>query len=91
MTDMLDRNAEQTPWFLRGNYAPVFDEVTDTNLSVTGSIPSGLSGLYVRNGSNPKTARPDTGSSATAWCTACVSKEGERSGTATGTCALRST
>jgi len=54
MTDMLDRNAEQTPWFLRGNYAPVFDEVTDTNLSVTGSIPSGLSGLYVRNGSNPK-------------------------------------
>ena len=54
MTDMLDRDAEKTPWFLRGNYAPVFDEVTDTNLSVTGSIPTSLSGLYVRNGSNPK-------------------------------------
>jgi carotenoid cleavage dioxygenase-like enzyme len=54
MTDILDRDAEKTPWFLRGNYAPVFDEVTDTNLSVTGSIPTSLSGLYVRNGSNPK-------------------------------------
>ncbi|MBJ7425568.1 MAG: carotenoid oxygenase family protein, partial [Ilumatobacteraceae bacterium] len=55
MTDMLDNPAaEKTPWFLAGNYAPVFNEVTDTNLRVTGSIPKSLSGLYVRNGSNPK-------------------------------------
>ncbi len=54
MTDMIERNTEPTPWFLRGNYAPVFDEVTDTNLKVTGAIPKSLQGLYVRNGSNPK-------------------------------------
>ena len=54
MTDMIDRDSEKTPWFLRGNYAPVFNEITDTNLRVTGSIPKSLSGLYVRNGSNPK-------------------------------------
>ncbi len=53
MTDMLE-GTSQTPWFLRGNYGPVFDELTDTNLKVTGSIPKSLSGLYVRNGSNPK-------------------------------------
>ena len=33
------------PWFLNGNYAPVQDELTDTNLKVTGSIPKELSGL----------------------------------------------
>ena len=54
MTDMIDRDSEKTPWFLRGNYAPVLNEITDTNLRVTGSIPKSLSGLYVRNGSNPK-------------------------------------
>jgi len=54
MTDMIDRDSEKTPWFLKGNYAPVFNEITDTNLRVTGSIPKSLSGLYVRNGSNPK-------------------------------------
>jgi len=51
MTDTID---DKKPWFLAGNYAPVRDEVTDTNLRVTGSIPPSLSGLYVRNGSNPK-------------------------------------
>ncbi len=28
-----------TPWYLEGNFGPVFDEVTDVNLRVTGSIP----------------------------------------------------
>ena len=31
----------------------VFDEVTDVNLRVTGSIPPSLSGRYLRTGSNP--------------------------------------
>jgi carotenoid cleavage dioxygenase len=54
MTDIID---EKKPWFLAGNYAPVFDEITDTNLRVTGTIPKVLSGTYVRNGSNPKDGR----------------------------------
>jgi carotenoid cleavage dioxygenase len=45
---------ETTPWHLQGNYAPVMDELTETQLEVTGAIPPELTGLYVRNGSNPK-------------------------------------
>jgi carotenoid cleavage dioxygenase len=41
------------PWFLRGNFAPVPDEAELTGLHVRGSLPKELSGLYVRNGSNP--------------------------------------
>ena len=56
MTDTLNDRATdgRRPWFLRGNYAPVSNEVTDTNLRVTGSIPKSLNGMYLRNGSNPK-------------------------------------
>lgn len=39
--------------FLSGNLAPVFEEVTETNLRVTGTIPPQLDGRYVRNGPNP--------------------------------------
>jgi len=53
MTDLIE-NTERKPWFLNGNYGPVFDELTTTDLKVTGSIPKALSGMYVRNGSNPK-------------------------------------
>ena len=42
-----------TPWYLDGNFGPVFDEVTDVDLRVTGSIPPSLSGRYLRTGSNP--------------------------------------
>jgi carotenoid cleavage dioxygenase-like enzyme len=42
------------PWHLSGNYAPVPDEITETNLQVTGTIPRELRGLYVRNTPNPK-------------------------------------
>ena len=41
------------PYWEQGNFAAVTDEVTETALEVTGAIPSSLSGLYVRNGSNP--------------------------------------
>jgi carotenoid cleavage dioxygenase len=43
-----------TPWWLQGNFAPVTKEVEATALKVHGELPAALSGLYVRNGSNPK-------------------------------------
>ncbi len=39
-------------YWRQGAFAPVAEESTVTDLRVTGTIPSGLSGLYVRNGSN---------------------------------------
>ena len=42
-----------SPW-LTGNYAPVTEEVTAADLPVTGTIPDGLDGRYVRNGPNPR-------------------------------------
>ncbi len=47
----------KVPWHLRGNYAPVTEEVTVTDLRVSGAIPSSLSGLFVRNGANPKSGK----------------------------------
>ncbi|MGI9623718.1 MAG: carotenoid oxygenase family protein [Acidimicrobiales bacterium] len=43
------------PWHLTGNRAPVFDEVTLTELEVKGAIPTDLRGRYFRNGANPQT------------------------------------
>jgi len=45
----------QTPFHLSGNFAPIFEEYTDLNLEVTGSIPPELNGRFFRNGSNPQT------------------------------------
>jgi len=39
--------------YLEGNYAPVADEVTAFDLAIVGSMPSELSGRYLRNGPNP--------------------------------------
>jgi carotenoid cleavage dioxygenase-like enzyme len=44
------------PPYLAGNYAPVTDELTTQELPVTGSIPAGLTGWYLRNGPNPRDA-----------------------------------
>lgn len=44
--------------FLSGNFAPVHDEVTITDLDVTGTIPDYLDGRYLRIGPNPLRA-PD--------------------------------
>ena len=41
---------------LLGNFAPVPDELTVTELSVTGSVPPELTGWYLRNGPNPREA-----------------------------------
>ena len=45
------------PWWLQGNFAPVFDELETADLEVVGSIPSALAGRYVRNGSNPSSGQ----------------------------------
>jgi len=45
--------ARKPPFFMRGNYAPVADEVTLDRLEVEGRIPDVLNGVYLRNGPNP--------------------------------------
>jgi carotenoid cleavage dioxygenase-like enzyme len=49
----------EVPWHLSGNNAPVFDEVTATNLEVKGTIPPELNGRYFRNGANPQSGTSD--------------------------------
>ncbi|MEE2704305.1 MAG: carotenoid oxygenase family protein [Myxococcota bacterium] len=45
--------ADEKPFHLQGNFAPVEDEITAHDLEVEGAIPPELEGLYVRNGANP--------------------------------------
>ena len=47
--------ADEKPFHLRGNYAPVSEELTTFDLPLEGALPPELSGLYVRNGANPVT------------------------------------
>jgi len=42
--------------FLSGLLTPVTDERDDRNLEVTGQLPAGLQGMFVRNGPNPQFA-----------------------------------
>ena len=51
---IIETTPQTLPWHLRGNWAPVVNEVTDNALVVEGSIPPELDGLYVRTGPNPK-------------------------------------
>jgi carotenoid cleavage dioxygenase-like enzyme len=44
------------PFYQRGNFAPVPDELTDFDLQVEGTIPQELDGWYLRNGPNPREA-----------------------------------
>ena len=46
---------EPAPWHLRGNWAPIHEELTDTALRVDGAIPTELEGVYIRTGPNPAT------------------------------------
>jgi carotenoid cleavage dioxygenase len=41
--------------YLEGNFAPVMQEVTATELPVVGQLPESLCGRYLRNGPNPLT------------------------------------
>jgi carotenoid cleavage dioxygenase-like enzyme len=42
------------PFYHEGNYAPVMHEVTAESLALKGAVPRELSGLYLRNGPNPR-------------------------------------
>jgi len=44
--------------FLTGIHAPMTEELTLTDLAVTGTIPAGLNGRYMRIGPNPVAADP---------------------------------
>lgn len=50
---------EELPWHLRGNWAPVQDELTVADLRVAGEIPRELNGIYIRNGMNPRSGWSD--------------------------------
>ena len=39
--------------YLEGNYAPVAEEITATDLEIIGELPKELNGRYLRNGANP--------------------------------------
>jgi carotenoid cleavage dioxygenase len=52
------RRGVTTNRYLEGNFGPVHEELTVTDLPVTGTLPSELSGRYLRIGPNPVTA-PD--------------------------------
>ena len=45
----------ETPFHLQGNFAPVREEVTGTDLPIEGALPPELTGLYVRQSANPVT------------------------------------
>ncbi|MBY9066210.1 carotenoid oxygenase family protein [Hyphomonas sp. WL0036] len=47
------RKMKGTNPFLSGIHSPLAAEFIEDNLQVTGQIPEGLNGLYVRNGPNP--------------------------------------
>jgi carotenoid cleavage dioxygenase len=46
---------DDKPFHLRGNFAPVEQELTATDLPVEGALPPELCGTFVRNGANPVT------------------------------------
>jgi carotenoid cleavage dioxygenase len=50
---------DTTPLHLQGNGRPVTEELTLTDLRVTGAIPPELDGRYIRNGANPLTGLSD--------------------------------
>ena len=50
---------EKKHWHLQGNWAPVKEEKTYTDLEVIGEIPNDLNGLYLRNGMNPQSGYSD--------------------------------
>ena len=53
---MADDLGKRKSWWLDGNFAPVADEVDAFDLKVEGALPPELTGVYMRNGPNPKSA-----------------------------------
>lgn len=52
---------KKAPFYMRGNYAPVQDEIESFDLKVEGAVPEGLDGVYLRNGPNPPSAKGTPG------------------------------
>ena len=46
--------SDSEAWHLQGNWGPVKEELTSSELYVKGKITEGLNGLYVRNGINTR-------------------------------------
>ena len=51
---MSEARQEKAPFWLRDNFAPTFEERTETDLKVIGHIPDSLQGTLLRNGANPQ-------------------------------------
>jgi carotenoid cleavage dioxygenase len=45
---------QRVSWWMDGNFAPVTKEVEAFDLPVEGALPDRLTGVYMRNGANPK-------------------------------------
>ena len=52
-------NVDETVWHLQGNWAPVKEELTVSELEVKGEVPKEINGLYIRNGMNPRSGYSD--------------------------------
>lgn len=50
----MSEQLKEEPFWLKDNFAPVYDEVTVTDLKVVGEIPEALDGRLLRNGANPQ-------------------------------------
>ena len=77
MTDTSETSTDQ--FFLRGNYAPVPDELTEFDLPVEGAIPPELDGWYLRNGPNPRQATAHWFAGFNSFCRGFVSSVSSRS------------
>ena len=44
----------RTAWWMDGNFAPVREETESFELKIEGALPPELTGVYMRNGPNPK-------------------------------------
>ena len=49
----------EQPFYLKDNFAPVSEEISESHLKVIGSIPPALNGRLLRNGPNPQTGWSD--------------------------------
>ena len=54
-----DETGVTSPWHLRGNFAPITEELTLDDMEVEGAIPPDLNGVYMRNGFNPRSGVSD--------------------------------
>jgi carotenoid cleavage dioxygenase-like enzyme len=55
MPDLVPVDMSTHP-FLSGRFAPVHDEIAADDLPVTGTVPTDITGAYLRNGPNPRFA-----------------------------------